>query len=180
VVKSILALKENQKIKDKGGREQKVALSYLNLEKEMKAINGHEQEAKLKTTIAGRVGQTLEPLTRFIGFDYRTNIALVGGFTAKEVIVSTLGTAYSLGELDPEKSGFLSERLRKDPAWNPLTAFTLILFIMLYVPCFVTLISIRRESSWRWAGFSIIFNLFAAYMVSLLVYQVGASLGLGL
>jgi ferrous iron transport protein B len=146
----------------------------------MNAINGRQQEAQLMATIAGRIGQKLEPLTRLIGFDYRTNIALVGGFAAKEVIVSTLGTAYSLGELDPEKSGSLSERLKKDPAWNPLTAFTLILFIMLYVPCFVTLISIRRESSWRWAGFSMIFNLFAAYLVSLVVYQVGLSLGLGL
>jgi ferrous iron transport protein B len=170
VVRSILSLKENKKI----------ALSYLTLEKEMNAINGRQQEAQLMATIAGRIGQKLEPLTRLIGFDYRTNIALVGGFAAKEVIVSTLGTAYSLGELDPEKSGSLSERLKKDPAWNPLTAFTLILFIMLYVPCFVTLISIRRESSWRWAGFSMIFNLFAAYLVSLVVYQVGLSLGLGL
>jgi len=91
-----------------------------------------------------------------------------------------LGTAYSLGELNPEDSGLLSERLRKDPGWNPLTAFTLILFIMLYVPCFVTLLSIRRESSWGWAGFSMIFNLITAYLVSLVVYQVGVSLGLGL
>jgi len=180
LVRSILSVKDSKKVGDKEGREQRVALSYLSLEKEMNAINGREQEAQLKTTIAGRMGQKLETMTRLIGFDYRTNIALVGGFAAKEVIVSTLGTAYSLGELDPEKSGFLSERLRKDPGWNPLTAFTLILFIMLYVPCFVTLLSIRRESSWWWAGFSMIFNLVAAYLVSLAVYQVGASLGLGL
>ncbi len=180
VIQSILSMKNSKKVWDIKTKEQRVALSYLNLEKKMNAINGHEQGAQLKATIAGRIGQNLEPLTRLIGFDYRTNIALVGGFAAKEVIVSTLGTAYSLGELDPEKSGSLSERLKKDPGWNPLTAFTLILFIMLYVPCFVTLISIRRESSWRWAGFSMIFNLFAAYLVSLVVYQVGVSLGLGL
>jgi ferrous iron transport protein B len=180
VVKSILSMKDSKKVGDMETREERVALSYLNLEKEMNAINRREQEAQLKTTIAGRMGQKLEALTRLIGFDYRTNIALVGGFAAKEVIVSTLGTAYSLGELNPEESGFLSERLRKDPGWNPLTAFSLILFIMLYVPCFVTLISIRRESSWGWAGFSMIFNLFAAYLVSLVVYQVGLSFGLGL
>lgn len=180
VVRSILSVKDSKKVGDKEGREQRVALSYLSLEKEMNAINGREREAQLKTTIAGRMGQKLETLTRLIGFDYRTNIALVGGFAAKEVIVSTLGTAYSLGELNPEDSGLLSERLRKDSGWNPLTAFTLILFIMLYVPCFVTLLSIRRESSWGWAGFSMIFNLVTAYLVSLAVYQVGASLGLGL
>jgi ferrous iron transport protein B len=180
VVKLILSVKNAKNFGDKEDREQRVALSYLNLEEEMNAIHGREQEAQLKTTIAGRLGQKLETLTKPIGFDYRTNIALLGGFAAKEVIVSTLGTAYSLGELAPEKSGFLSKRLGKDPNWNPLTAFTLILFIMLYVPCFITVLSIRRESSWGWAGFSMIFNLIAAYLISLLVYQVGSSLGVGL
>jgi ferrous iron transport protein B len=95
------------------------------------------------------------------------------------VIVSTLGTAYSLGELDPEESSSLSQKLRHEPGWNPLVAFTLVIFIMLYVPCFITVISIKRESSWKWACFSMGFNLVAAYLVSLLVYRVGLALGLG-
>jgi ferrous iron transport protein B len=134
----------------------------------------------LRGTIAGRIGQFMEAVTSLLGFDYRTNIALLGGFAAKEVIVSTLGTAYSLGETEPGKTGPLSEKLRRDPNWNPLVGITLILFTMLYVPCFVTVISIKRESSWRWAGFSVAFNLMAAYLVSLVVYQIGSALRLGL
>jgi ferrous iron transport protein B len=133
----------------------------------------------LKGTVAGRIGQILEHITSAVGFDYRTNIALIGGFAAKEVVVSTLGTAYSLGEVDPEKSGSLSEKLKEDPQWNPLVAFTLILFTMLYVPCLATVISIKKESSWRWAGFSVGFNLIVAYLVSFVVYQTGLALGLG-
>jgi ferrous iron transport protein B len=156
------------------------AVSAYLVYKEKKAqIDGRQNQEALSVTLAGRIGQILEPITRPIGFDYRTNIALVGGFAAKEVIVSTLGTAYSLSEVDSEQSTALSEKLRKDPNWNPLVGFTLVLFSMLYVPCFVTLISIRRESSWRWAGFSVAFNLIAAYLVSLVVYQVGSVLGVG-
>jgi ferrous iron transport protein B len=103
----------------------------------------------------------------------------VGGFAAKEVVVSTLGTAYSLGKSDSEEAGSLSEKLKNDPNWTPLLALTLIIFTMLYVPCFVTVISIRRESSWRWAVFSIAFNLFAAYLVCLVIRQGGVLLGLG-
>jgi ferrous iron transport protein B len=114
-----------------------------------------------------------------LGFDYRINIALIGGFAAKEVVVSTLGTAYSLGEVTNDETGSLSERLKKDPDWNPLRAFSLLVFTMLYVPCFVTVISIRRESSWTWAGFSIAFNLLAAYFVALVVSQGGKALGIG-
>ena len=157
----------------------KAAAQYLDYRGQMIQVNLQENKLALTHTIAGRIGQWLEVITRPLGFDYRTNIALVGGFAAKEVIVSTLGTAYSLGLVDPEAAGSLSERIRKDPNWNPLMAFTFILFTMLYVPCFAAVICIRRESSWAWAGFSIAFNLVAAYLVALTVKQVGTALGLG-
>ena len=152
---------------------------YLRLRGDMLKVDMQENQAALKNTIAGWLGQHLEKITRPLGFDYRVNIALVGGFAAKEVVVSTLGTAYSLGEVSPDETGSLSARLKNDPDWNPLMAFTLIIFTMLYVPCFVTVISIRRESSWRWAGFSIAFNLVAAYLVALAVSQAGKALGIG-
>ena len=173
-------------LKKSGGRAQgetvlyiPLALAYIDYGEKNVAIELEEQQAALRGTIAGRIGLLMEGITSTIGFDYRTNIALVGGFLAKEVIVSTLGTAYSLGEVDPEESIPLSEKLRNEPGWNPLVAFTLILFIMLYVPCFITVISIKRESSWKWACFSMAFNLVMAYLVSLAVYQVGLALGLG-
>jgi ferrous iron transport protein B len=153
---------------------------YAAFRQEMADTDIRMQEAALKATVAGRIGQALEPLTRPLGFDYRVNVALVGGFAAKEVVVSTLGTAYSLGDVDPDATGSLSERLTKDPTWTPLLAFTLIVFTMLYVPCFVTLISIRRETSWLWAGFSLGYNLLAAYTVSLIIRQAGLALGLGM
>ena len=158
----------------------RVASAYLRYKKELTWLDGRQNQATLKGTIAGRIGQILEYITSAVGFDYRTNIALIGGFAAKEVVVSTLGTAYSLGAVDPEQSGSLSEKLREDPHWNPLVAFTLIVFTMLYVPCLATVISIKKESSWRWAGFSVAFNLIAAYLVCLMVYQIGSALGLGI
>jgi ferrous iron transport protein B len=157
----------------------KVASRYLEFTDRMVSLAHQKHQAALKRTIAGWLGQKLESITRPLGFDYRTNMALVGGFAAKEVVVSTLGTAYSLGDVDPDEAGTLAERLQQDPNWNPLSAFTLLVFTMLYVPCFVTVISIRRETSWIWAGFSIGFNLVVAYVVSLLIRTIGMFLGLG-
>ncbi len=151
----------------------KAASRYLDFRRQMVYIDREQHQTALKHTIAGRVGRSLERITRPLGFDYRTNIALVGGFAAKEVIISTLGTAYSLGEVNPEESGSLSERLKHDPDWDPLKGFTFIIFTMLYVPCFATVISIRKESSWGWAGFSITFNLIVAYLVALVFSQAG-------
>jgi len=156
------------------------AAQYLRFRDEMIRLGDRERQVALKGSIAGWIGQGLETVTRPLGFDYRINIALVGGFAAKEVVISTLGTAYSIGEVDPEGTTSLSQRLKNDPDWNPLKAFTLIIFTMLYVPCFVTVISIRRETSWLWAGFSIGFNLVAAFLAAFIIRQVGLALGLGL
>ena len=152
---------------------------FLKYREKMAHIDRLQQQTALKRTIAGWMGTKLEYITRPLGFEYRTNIALVGGFAAKEVIISTLGTAYSLSDVDEDKTDSLSEKLKRDPAWSALQAFTLIIFIMLYVPCVATVVSIRKESSWKWAVFSIFFNLVVAYGVSLIIHQGGVFLGLG-
>ena len=94
-------------------------------------------------------------------------------------MISTLGTAYSLGEVDPEEAGSLSNMLAKAPGWSPLSAFSLILFLMFYAPCFVSVICIVKESgSWKWGAFSMIFNTALAFGLAALVFQVGTVLGL--
>ena len=128
--------------------------------------------AALRHSIAGRMGTALEPVTRLAGFDWQTNIALVGGFAAKEVVVSTLGTAYSLGDVDPEDAGSLSERLQSAPGWGPITAFSLILFTIFYSPCFVAVVCIAKEAgSWKWGAFSMAFNTLLALGVSIAFFQ---------
>jgi ferrous iron transport protein B len=137
-------------------------------------------QAELGHSLAGRMGRALTYVTAPLGFDWRTNVALVGGFAAKEVVVATMGTAYSLGEVDPEESGSLASRLAKDPAWSPLVAFSLMIFVMIYAPCFVTVVMIRREAgSWGWALFSMAYTTGLAYALALLVFQGGKLLGLG-
>ena len=180
LVKAVLFLESDRfSNQEMGDGLVNAAACYINYTHDIINVGVQEQQAALKGTMAGWLGQRLETITRPLGFDYRTNIALVGGFAAKEVVVSTLGTAYSLGDVDPDEAGSLSERLKNNPDWNPLLAFTLIIFTMLYVPCIVTVIMIKRESSWKWAGFSIAFNLVVAYFVALVISQVGAALGLG-
>jgi ferrous iron transport protein B len=128
--------------------------------------------AALRHSIAGRMGMAMENVTRYAGFDWQTNIALVGGFAAKEVVVSTLGTAYSLGEVDPEDSTSLAQRLKTADGWGPITAFSLILFTIFYSPCFVAVVCIVRESgSWKWGVFSMVFNTLLALSLSIVFYQ---------
>ena len=151
------------------------ALAPRDMEKQLQAIDARQAEAALRHSIAGRIGIAMENVTRLAGFDWRTNIALVGGFAAKEVVVSTLGTAYSLGAVDPEETASLSQTLASSPAWNPAVALSLIVFTIFYAPCFVTVVCIAREAgSWKWWAFSVIFNTTLAFILATLVYQIGS------
>ncbi len=143
------------------------------------AIDREQAAHALRNSAAGRIGRTLESLSQFAGFDWRTNIALVGGFAAKEVIVSTLGTAYSMGEIDVEENTSLSKRLQRSEDWNRVIAVAALVFIMFYAPCFVTVACIAKESSWGWAAFSMGFNTVFAFGLAVLVYQLGTFFGLG-
>ena len=140
-------------------------------------VDAAEATEQLRNSYAGRIGTALEGLSSLAGIDWRTNIALVGGFAAKEVIVSTLGTAYSLGEVDPEESTSLSQRLAADPNWNAVSALAVLVFIMFYAPCFVTVVCIAKEAgSWKWALFSVVFNTIFAFILAVLIYQIGSLL----
>ncbi len=130
----------------------------------------------LKNSAAGQLGTMLEPISKLAGFDWRTNIALLGGVAAKELIVSTLGTAYSLGEVESANTTTLSQRIAADPQWNKVAAISAMLFVLLYAPCFVTLVVMARESSWKWACFALIFNSSIAFLLATLVYQIGIRL----
>ena len=132
----------------------------------------------MKNSMAGRLGIALESVSRYAGFDWRTNIALIGGFAAKEVIVSTLGTAYSMGKIETSESAPLAKRLQQDPHWNKGVAIAVLIFIMFYSPCLVTIICIARESSWKWAIFSMIFNTLFALFLSAACYQTTRLFGL--
>lgn len=147
------------------------------LSEALQAVKAEEAQEGLRHSFGGRIGLACESVSRYAGIDWRTNIALIGGFAAKEVIISTLGTAYSLGEVDAEATASLSERLAQDTNWNPVVALAVLVFIMFYSPCFVTVICIAKEAgSWKWAAFSITFNTLFAYAMAVGVYQIGTLL----
>ncbi len=147
---------------------------YNKIKEEISTISNQLSEEKLAWSMAGRLGKWIEPATQPAGFDWRTDIALIAGIAAKEAVVSTMGTAWALGEQDPDEPESLAERLTSEPGWSKATALALMLFVLLYSPCFVALVTIRQEAgSWWWVVYSIIFNTALAYAVAVIVYQFG-------
>ncbi len=146
------------------------------LKAQLDALEKAQAAETLTASLAGRLGTALEPVSRLAGFDWRTNIALVGGFAAKEVIISTLGTAYSLGKVDKDDTAPLTEMLVAE-GWSVAAGLSLMVFILLYSPCFPTVVAIAKETgSWKWAVFSMGFNTVLAYALAVGIFQTGIRL----
>lgn len=151
-------------------------------------VNGNEYTSaalQMEQSYAGRMGKAIEPVLTPLGFDWKTGVALVAGFAAKEVVVSTLGTLYSIedeealaGEEDVAVKSF-AQRAREQSGFTPFTAYILMLFTLIYIPCIATIAVIKRETnSWKWPLFTVGYTIALAWIVCFLVYQGGKIVGL--
>jgi ferrous iron transport protein B len=127
---------------------------------------------QLEYSVAGRAGKILEPLIRPLGFDWRIGIALVTGLAAKEVVVSTLGTIYSMGDSD-QSSVELKTILRQDPAFSQATALSLMVFVLLYISC-VASIGVMKKEIGRWKPVLLYsgYSLMLAWICSFITYRI--------
>ena len=131
-------------------------------------------------SVAGRLGSLIKPALEPIGLgDWKVGVALLSGFAAKEVVVATFATLYNVSE-SSERSSALRDALRADRLFTPLSAYALMVFVLLYVPCLSAVVILRRETgSWKWAAFQMAYSTALAYAAALVVYQGGRLLGLG-
>jgi len=141
---------------------------------------------KLEKSYAGSLGRLIAPVFKLQGFgNWKITVALIGGFIGKEVIVGSLGTLYAVSDTDGESLS-LRRVLQKERApdgrkvYNPLVAYSLMVFILLYVPCIATVAVIKKETnSWRWPIFTVVYTTAIAWVASFIIYQGGRFLGLG-
>jgi ferrous iron transport protein B len=142
------------------------------------ALETLQAREKVERSYIGRLGKVLTPVFAPIGMDWRGSVAVLTGFVAKEIVVSTMGVLYAAGGDEDEKSEALKVALRKSHM-TPLSAYAMMAFVLIYVPCVATVSVIRRETnSWRWAGFTIAYSTTLAWLVALVIYQCGKGLGL--
>lgn len=124
-------------------------------------------------SVVGMMGKVIAPVFKPLGFGtWQVTVALIFGFVAKEVVVGTFGTLYSVGEAG------LGEALQG--TFTPLSAYAFMVFVLLYVPCMAVIAVIKRETnSWKWPIFTTVYTTVVAWIVAFIVYQGGLLLGLG-
>ncbi len=139
------------------------------------APEGSDGAAQIEQSVAGRIGRTLEPVFRPIGFNHEIAIALVPGLAAREVAVAALGTVYSIQGDEAAVEQSIVERLRN--AWPLPTALAFLAWYVFAPQCLSTLAVARRETnSWRWPAFMFGYLFAMAYIAAGLTYWVSRAL----
>jgi len=137
--------------------------------------------AQMEQSWLGRIGRTIEPVFRPLGWDWRVSSAVVAGFPAREVVVAVMGTIYAVGSDADEQS--LSQKLQsaKWPDGKRIFTLPMVLGLLVFyawcLQCAATLGTIRRETnSWRWPIFAWTYMTTIGYVGALVIYQAGSLL----
>jgi ferrous iron transport protein B len=155
-------------------------------------LDAAEAAAYLEQSWLADIGRAVQPVFAPAGFDWRLTVGVLAAFPARELVIPTLGTLHSLGDVEADTDAGsesvvrLRDALRQsqDPAGRPtmngLVALAAMAFFALCSQCASTLAAIRREThSWFWPAFTFSYMTAIAWLAAVAIYQIGALLGFG-
>ncbi|EAH9136083.1 ferrous iron transport protein B [Campylobacter upsaliensis] len=122
-------------------------------------------ELQVENSYLGQFGKTIEPIFAPLELDWKLSVSLLSGLAAKEVMISTLGVLYALGEDLDENDENLRQTLASNIPFS--TAVAYILFVMIYNPCFAATIVFAKESGKaKYMLYLFLFTCISAYIVA--------------
>jgi len=125
----------------------------------------------LENSYLGKIGKFSEPLFAPLGFDWKMAVALETGLAAKEIVVSTLGILYGLGEEHDESSSGLISKIKQNIPLASGVAF--IVFVMIYLPCLAASMVFAREAGgFKYLAYLFVFTTLTAWGLSFLAYNI--------
>jgi len=140
------------------------------LEEATKALENEKREKLMEHTYLGMIGRTIEPAFAPLGFDWKMSVATFSGLAAKEVIVSTLGVLYSLGDGVKEDDGSLRAIITANISFQSAMAF--IVFVMVYLPCLAaTAVFAKEAEETKYTVYLVIFTFATAWVLAFITYQ---------
>lgn len=130
-------------------------------------------EANSSESLLGMIGGAVAPIFTLAGFGtWQAGVSLLTGILAKESVVATMGLIYAGVEEGPELVTAIQG------IFTPLSAISFMVMSLLYTPCLVALGAIKRETnSWKWTLFTAVYTFVVAWIISVLVYQIGCLIG---
>lgn len=127
-------------------------------------------------SMLGAIGKTIVPVFAPLGFgDWKSAVALITGFVAKEAVVSTMGILHGVADATQGSTDLITAL---QTSFTPLTAYAFMAFSLLYMPCMAAFATIKREmNSWKWTLITVGYSTGVAWLVAFLIFRVGKLMG---
>lgn len=156
-------------IKDEEAKKVNNALKKLSNDR--KNILREIKNEKVETSLLGMAGKSIEPLTKYAGFDWKINVAFLSSFAARESAVATLGSLYENNKADNQRA---EEAMAENSGYTPLHATAIIIFMLLTPPCIATMIVVKMQTnSFKWMLFAIFFPIGLGIISSAIIFTLG-------
>ncbi|MCG3663898.1 ferrous iron transport protein B [Aliarcobacter butzleri] len=156
-------------IKDEEAKKINNALKKLSNDR--KNILREIKNEKVETSLLGMAGKSIEPLTKYAGFDWKINVAFLSSFAARESAVATLGSLYENNKADNQRA---EEAMAQNSGYTPLHATAIIIFMLLTPPCIATMIVVKMQTnSFKWMLFAIFFPIGLGIISSAIIFTLG-------
>jgi ferrous iron transport protein B len=131
---------------------------------------------ELENSYLGQIGHASEPFFAPLGMDWRMAVALESGLAAKEVVVSTLGVLYALGDEADESNEGLIAQIKANIPFASAIAF--IVFVMIYLPCLAASMVFAQEAGgWKYLVYLFVMTTASAWILSFIAHRVTLALG---
>ncbi|MCT7618131.1 ferrous iron transport protein B [Aliarcobacter butzleri] len=156
-------------LKDEEAKKVNNALKKLSNDR--KNILREIKNEKVETSLLGMAGKSIEPLTKYAGFDWKINVAFLSSFAARESAVATLGSLYENNKADNQRA---EEAMVQNSGYTPLHATAIIIFMLLTPPCIATMIVVKMQTnSFKWMLFAIFFPIGLGIISSAIIFTLG-------
>ncbi len=149
----------------------KINIALRKLSTDRKNILREMKNEKIENSLLGMMGKSIEPITKYAGFDWKINVAFLSSFAARESAVATLGSLYENNKADNQRA---EEAMAQNSGYTPLHATAIIIFMLLTPPCIATMIVVKMQTnSFKWMLFAIFFPVSLGVFIASFVFTVG-------
>ncbi|MBQ2133653.1 MAG: ferrous iron transport protein B, partial [Bacteroidales bacterium] len=140
------------------------------------ALQAEQKYEQIEQSYIAQIGQFVEPVFTPLGYDWKIGVSLFTGITAKELILSSMGVLYQspddseitlqnkLSEQTFDHGPKVGERI-----FTPATGYSLMLFILIYIPCVAAIAAIKKEAGGKWALFMVLYSCSMAWLAAFVV-----------
>ena len=153
------------------------------IEAQVLSLQAEQKYEQIEQSYISQIGQFVEPVFKPLDYDWKIGVSLFTGIAAKELILSSMGVLYQSPD-DSEvtlQNKLVEQKYEKGPKigqriFTPTVGYSMMLFILIYIPCIAAIAAIKKEAGGKWALFMTLYSCTMAWLAAFIVKIIGSLL----